>query len=138
MRAIEVCLISGKKYSEIRKGKKVERFFKEIKIGLSMDREVLYERINKRVDLMMNDGLLEEVKSVHQYKNKNALKTVGYRELFNFLEGNTSLDEAVEKIKVNSRRYAKRQLTWFKKDQSIKWFEPSQYEEILQYIRNNL
>lgn len=138
MRAIEVCLISGKKYSEIRKGKKVDRFFKEIKIGLSMDREVLYERINKRVDLMMTDGLLEEVKSVYQYKDQNALKTVGYRELFNFLEGNTSLDEAVDKIKVNSRRYAKRQLTWFKKDQSIKWFEPSQYEEILQYIRNNL
>lgn len=138
MRAIEVCLISGKKYSEIRKGKKVERFFKEIKIGLTMEREVLYDRINTRVDLMMANGLLEEVKSVHQYKDKNALKTVGYRELFNYLEGKMTLVDAVDKIKVNSRRYAKRQLTWFRRDPLIKWFEPAQYEEILKYIRTNL
>lgn len=138
LRAIEVCLISGKKYSEIRKGKAVDRPFNQIKIGLNIERPLLYDRINKRVDLMIEEGLIEEAQSVFQYLNHNALKTVGYRELFDYFDKKCSLEEAVEKIKVNSRRYAKRQLTWFKGDESIKWFSTSQDEEILQYLRTNL
>lgn len=138
LRAIEVCLISGKKYSEIRKGKVAERPFNILKIGLNIERSKLYDRINQRVDIMIEEGLIEEARSVFQYRKHNALKTVGYRELFDYFEKKYSLEEAIEKIKVNSRRYAKRQLTWFKRDESIKWFTPSQGEEILQYIRNNL
>jgi tRNA dimethylallyltransferase len=138
LRAIEVCLISDKKYSEIRKGKVAERPFNQLKIGLNIERSNLYDRINQRVDIMIEEGLIEEARSVFQYRNHNALKTVGYRELFNYFDKKCSLEEAIEKIKVNSRRYAKRQLTWFKRDDSIKWFAPSQDEEILQYIRNNL
>lgn len=138
LRAIEVCLISGKKYSEIRKGKVAERPFNQIKVGLNIERSKLYDRINKRVDIMIEEGLIEEARSVLQYRNQNALKTVGYRELFNYLDNEWSLEKAIEKIKVNSRRYAKRQLTWFKADENIKWFEPTQDEEILKYLRNNL
>ncbi len=134
MRAIEVCLISGKPYSTIRKGKKVERPFNLVKIGLYMERSKLYERINLRVDLMIQQGLLEEVKSVLPFKEKNALKTVGYQELFLYLEERYSLEEAIDKIKVNSRRYAKRQMSWFKRDKTIQWFEPHQWEEILEYF----
>jgi len=134
MRAIEVCLITGKPYSAIRQGKSVVRSFNIVKIGLMMERAHLYERINKRVDLMMEAGLLEEVKSVERYRENNALKTVGYRELFLYLDGKYTLSEAVEKIKVNSRRYAKRQLSWFKKDGEISWFEPNNWEQILDYL----
>lgn len=138
MRAIEVCLISGKTYSSIRQGKAVERPFEQLKIGLNIERSKLYERINQRVDEMIANGLVEEARSVLAYRHKNALKTVGYRELFDYFDGKMTFEEAVEKIKVNSRRYAKRQLTWFKRDENIKWFKPAQNEEILQYIRNNL
>lgn len=134
LRAIEVCLLSGKPYSEVRKGKGKERIFKSIKIGLSRDRQKLYDRINLRVDKMIQDGLLEEVKRVLPYRNKNALKTVGYRELFDYLDGSLTFEEAVEKIKVNSRRYAKRQLTWFKRDEEISWFEPTQWQEMCIFI----
>jgi tRNA dimethylallyltransferase len=103
-----------------------------------MPREQLYERINLRVDQMMASGLLEEVKAVDAYRDHNALKTVGYRELFPFLDGEISLEEAIEKIKVNSRRYAKRQITWFKRDKEIKWFEPHRKKEIIQYIRKRI
>ena len=99
-----------------------------------MDRSLLYERINQRVDQMIKAGLLNEVKSVLKYKDQNALKTVGYRELFNYLEGKLTFEEAVEKIKVNSRRYAKRQLTWFKKDAEINWFNPSELTAIVTFI----
>tara|TARA_B100001109_G_scaffold254131_1_gene253182 strand:+ start:2495 stop:3421 length:927 start_codon:yes stop_codon:yes gene_type:complete len=134
LRAIEVCLISGKPYSSIRKGEGKKRPFQIIKIGLEMDRSLLYERINQRVDQMIKAGLLNEVKSVLKYKDQNALKTVGYRELFNYLEGKLTFEEAVEKIKVNSRRYAKRQLTWFKKDAEINWFNPSELTAIVTFI----
>jgi tRNA dimethylallyltransferase len=135
IRAIEVCLITGKPYSEIRKGIKKDRPFQIIKIGLELDRSKLYNRINQRVDIMMKEGLLNEIKSVEKFKEKNALKTVGYKELFNYLNGECSLEYAIEKIKTNSRRYAKRQMTWFKKDTEISWFKPSQKSEVIAYIR---
>lgn len=138
LRALEVCLISGKPYSTLRKGKSKARNFIPLQIGLEMDRTALYERINRRVDKMMEEGLLQEVKSVMEYRNQNALKTVGYRELFDYLDHKKSLEEAVEKIKVNSRRYAKRQLTWFKKDLSIQWYSPEQKAQIIEYIRNRI
>ncbi|MEQ8623760.1 MAG: tRNA (adenosine(37)-N6)-dimethylallyltransferase MiaA [Vicingaceae bacterium] len=138
LRAIEVCLIIGKPFSEIRKNKHKKRDFNTIKIGLNEERELLYTKINLRVDQMLQNGLLEEVKSVQQFKHKNALKTVGYKELFAHLDGMLSFDEAVEKIKVNSRRYAKRQLTWFKNDKEIEWFAPDQKAQIIEYIRSRI
>lgn len=138
MRAIEVCLMTGKSYSEIRKGHKKKRPFKIIKIGLEMERKILYNRINKRVDLMMQNGLLDEAKLVLKYRDKNALKTVGYKELFDYLNENSTLDFAIDKIKVNSRRYAKRQMTWFKKDEEIHWFQPKQEKAIIQFIEKQL
>lgn len=136
LRAIEVCLLSGQAYSSLRKGEKQARNFKVIKIGIERDRKELYERINKRVDIMLQEGLLDEVKSLSAYQDKNALKTVGYQELFAFLRGECSFETAVDKIKVNSRRYAKRQLTWFKKDSEVKWFQADAIPEIIEYIRN--
>ncbi|PCI92747.1 MAG: tRNA (adenosine(37)-N6)-dimethylallyltransferase MiaA [Flavobacteriales bacterium] len=133
-RAIEVCMLTGKKYSNIRKGNKQNRPFKILKIGLNREREELFDRINLRVDLMMEQGLLDEVKSVVKHKDKNALKTVGYTELFDFLNDNITLEEATEKIKVNSRRYAKRQIGWFKKTDDYTWFHPKNKEEIIDYI----
>lgn len=136
MRAIEVCLITGQSYASLRKGVIKERPFEVVRIGLLMDRIELYERINKRVDLMVSAGLVAEAKGVLPYRNHNALKTVGYRELFSYFDGDISLDEAIEKIKVNSRRYAKRQLTWFKKDKNTQWFMPKQLQEIVNFIES--
>lgn len=135
LRAIEVCMLSGKPYSSIRKGVQKERDFGLLKIGLEMDREKLYDRINRRVDVMVDEGLLEEVKAVQAYQNHNALKTVGYREFFNYLAGKLTFESAIEKIKINSRRYAKRQISWFKRDESIHWFKPSQIDQIKELIR---
>lgn len=136
MRAIEVCLITGQSYASLRKGVIKERPFEVVRIGLSIDRTELYARINKRVDLMVSAGLVAEAKGVLPYRNHNALKTVGYRELFSYFDGDISLDEAIEKIKVNSRRYAKRQLTWFKKDKNTQWFMPKQLQEIVNFIES--
>ena len=133
-RAIEVCLLTGKKYSEIRKGTKQERPFNILKIGLERERTELFDRINQRVDMMMHQGLLEEAKSVIGFKNKNALKTVGYSELFDYLANNITLKEATEKIKVNSRKYAKRQIAWFNKNENYKQFHPDNIEAIKKYI----
>ena len=133
-RAIEVCLTTGKPYSEFRKGKIKNRNFNIIKIGINILRELLYKRINLRVDEMMANGLLQEVKSIQAYKHLNALQTVGYKELFDHLENHLDLNSAIELIKQNTRRFAKRQLTWFNRDEHIKWFEPHQLEEIIFYI----
>ena len=138
MRAIEVCLMTGKTYTEIRKGEKKKRSFNILKVGLEMNQKKLYDRINKRVDLMMHVGLEEEAKSGLKYREKNALKTVGYKELFDCFDGNTSLEFAIEKIKVNSRRYAKRQMTWFKKDAEINWFQANQLKEVSLFIEKQL
>jgi tRNA dimethylallyltransferase len=110
------------------------RPFEIIKIGLNIERSILYERINKRVDIMMQEGLLEEVRSLIKEKHRNALQTVGYKEIFSFINDECTLQEAVENIKRNTRRYAKRQLTWFRKDEDIKWFEPHQLIKIHKFI----
>lgn len=115
LRAIEVTLATGKRFSEYKNFRKKERFFTVENINIEMDREVLYQRINKRVDIMMDAGLLEEVKDLYPHRELTALKTVGYRELFNYLDGKHSLEEAIDLIKQNTRRYAKRQITWFKR-----------------------
>jgi len=138
MRALEVCISTGKTYSEQRAGKTKARNFTTIKIGLNTSRESLYERINKRVDEMMQQGLLDEVRSLLPYQNKNALQTVGYKELFDYLENKTTLEQAVELIKQHTRNFAKRQLTWFKRDEQIQWFEPNEFEKIKQHITNTI
>jgi tRNA dimethylallyltransferase len=137
-RAIEVCILTGKKYSKIRQGNKQKRPFSVLKIGLNREREELFDRINLRVDLMMQQGLLEEVKSVINHKDKNALKTVGYTELFDYFDNKLSLDEAIEKIKVNTRRYAKRQLGWFNKNDDYKWYHPDKTDSIINLINQNM
>ncbi len=141
MRAIEVCILSGKPYSSFRIKKKKERTFEIIKVGLNRQREFLYEQINKRVDNMLADGLVDEARTVYPKKHINALQTVGYSELFDFFDGKISLVQAIERIKQNTRRYAKRQLTWFNKDKEITWFEPDEFEKIIAFInskRNSL
>ncbi|RBW60321.1 tRNA (adenosine(37)-N6)-dimethylallyltransferase MiaA [Tenacibaculum sp. E3R01] len=122
-RALEICIGTNKTYSSFKNKPKTPRNFKSIKIGLTADREIMYNRINKRVDIMMNSGLLEEAKSLYQHKNLNALQTVGYRELFSSFNGDFSLNFAIEEIKKNTRRFAKRQGTWFRKDSDINWFD---------------
>lgn len=135
-RAIEVCMISNGSYAELRQGIKQIRPFNIIKIALNRDKEELYSRINQRVDMMMQNGLLEEVKQVSEYRNHNALKTVGYNELFDHLDGKCSLPEAIEKIKVNSRRYAKKQISWFNKSNDYAWFNPNQTNKLINYINS--
>ncbi|WP_458331341.1 tRNA (adenosine(37)-N6)-dimethylallyltransferase MiaA [Peijinzhouia sedimentorum] len=138
IRAIEIIRTTGQKFSSFRKKKKVERPFRVLKIVLNRDREELYERINMRVDMMFEQGLLDEAKELLSLKDLNALQTVGYSELFPALQGEYSIEEADRLIKRNSRRYAKRQLTWFKKEQDSHWFHPDQKEEIIKLIRENL
>jgi len=138
VRAIEVCRITGKTYSSFRKNTVKKRDFNIIKIGLNADREVVYNRINQRVDLMMEEGLLDEVKSLEKNKNLNALNTVGYKELFAYLEDDQTLEDAVDLIKQNSRNFAKRQLTWFKKDLTTNWFEPNKLPDILNYLEKEI
>ena len=122
--ALEVCLMAGKPYSSLRTESLKPRPFRIVKIGLKRDREELYERINLRVDKMMEDGLLEEARSVYHLRHLNSLNTVGYKELFNYFSGEWSLDFAVEKIKQNTRIYSRKQMTWFKRDKEIQWFHP--------------
>lgn len=138
IRGLEFVLSTGKKLSTFQLSSKKTRPFKMIKIGLNKDRQALYAQINARVDQMMAFGLLDEVRSLMPFREVNALKTVGYTELFDYLDGNCSLEEAVDRIKQNTRRFAKRQLTWFRKDQEIVWFEPNQTTEILEYIDEQL
>ena len=132
--ALEICLMTGKTYTSFRKREKRQRPFNIIKIGLNRPREELYERINRRVDQMMADGLLEEAKALYPKRHLNALNTVGYKELFDYIDGRWPLEEAVERIKGNTRRYARKQLTWYKKDEQIRWFHPDDTEQIINYI----
>jgi tRNA dimethylallyltransferase len=122
MRALEVAISSGKSITTFRKGKKEIRPFDIMKIGLELPREQLYERINHRVDVMVQDGLIEEVQELLPQKHTNALQTVGYREFFDFFDRRNSREQAIAKVKTNTRHYAKRQLTWFKKDEEVHWF----------------
>ena len=132
--ALEICYQTGRTYTSFRTQQKKQRPFNIVKIGLNRDREELYNRINQRVDQMMEDGLLEEVKSLINKRNTNALNTVGYKELFDYLDGRWSLDEAVERIKGNTRRYARKQLTWYKRDANMRWFHPDNITEIKNYL----
>lgn len=132
--ALEICTMTGCTYTSFRKRNKKERSFRIVKIGLNREREELYHRINARVDAMMQQGLLKEAESVYSLRDLNALNTVGYKELFEYFNGRWSLDEAVERIKGNTRRYARKQLTWYKKDPLIRWFHPDQKKEIIDYI----
>lgn len=134
VRALEVCLQTGRPYSEQRTGERRSRPFGIVKIGVDLPRTELYDRINRRVDQMLADGLEAEARALHPYRELNALQTVGYREFFDYFDGRTSYDEAVELIKRNSRRYAKRQLTWFRRDPEIRWFRPDDDDAILEYI----
>jgi len=133
LHAVEVCQMTGKTFTSFRKNTVRERPFKIIKIGINQNREILYQRINQRVDRMMEMGLLEEARSVYQYKNLNSLNTVGYKELFAYFDDQCSLAEAIDLIKRNSRKYARKQLTWFRKDVEIHWFEPEQIQEIITF-----
>lgn len=132
--ALEICYQTGQTYTSFRTRQKKQRPFRIVKIGLNRNREELYDRINRRVDEMMDAGLLDEVRSLTGKRHLNALNTVGYKELFDHLDGRWSLDEAVERIKGNTRRYARKQLTWYKRDPQVRWFHPDQQEEILKYI----
>lgn len=134
VRALEVCLQTGLPYSEQRLGTRRERPFRTLKIGVELPREVLYERIDCRVDRMLDEGLVDEARRLYPHRALNALQTVGYRELFDWFEGRTTYEEAVELIKRNTRRYAKRQMTWFRRDAEIHWFAPDDDEAIFACI----
>lgn len=136
--ALEICYMTGKTYTSYRVRSVKQRPFNIIKIGLNRDREELYARINSRVDQMVDKGLLEEAKKVLPYRHCNSLNTVGYKELFKYFDGEWDLDFALEKIRRNSRVYSRKQVTWFKKDEQVKWFHPEAIEEIKEYIQKEM
>ena len=137
IRALEICLTSKKKYSQIIDKTKKTPKYDFLCVGLDCSRKELYEIINKRVDYMLSQGLVSEVESLYEFRESNALNTIGYKEIFEYLDGNDSLENCIEKIKVNSRRYAKRQLTWFRSKSYVKWFKKTNVEEIIDYININ-
>jgi tRNA dimethylallyltransferase len=134
LHAVEIYQMTGMPFTSFRRKTIKERPFRIIKLGINQDRKVLYDRINERVLRMMDAGLLEEAKSVYPFRNLNSLNTVGYKELFSYLDGNCTLEEAVDLIQRNSRKYARKQLTWFRRDHQIEWFEPEQIQEIIEYV----
>lgn len=138
LHALEICSIIGRPYSDIRTGTKKERPFNIIKIGLNRPREELYERINARVDEMMATGLLEEAAQFYEHRELNTLNTVGYKELYEYMNGHITLDEAIDLIKRDSRRYAKRQISWFNRDKEIHWFHPDDENEIINYVEKRI
>ncbi|TAH43571.1 MAG: tRNA (adenosine(37)-N6)-dimethylallyltransferase MiaA [Bacteroidetes bacterium] len=138
IRALEVCISSGQKYSSLRQAEIAPRPFNIIKIGLLLDREELYSRVENRVDEMISDGLVDEARSLLPFRNANALNTVGYKELFEFFDNNCTLEQAIDAIKKNTRNYAKRQMTWFRKEEGIKWFDPEDTKLIIKYLEDEL
>lgn len=136
MHALEICYMTGKTYSSFRKCQKKERPFRIIKIGLQREREELYERINRRVDLMIEQGLVEEVRKFTHLRHHNSLNTVGYKEIFKYLDGEWTLPFAIEKIKQNTRIYSRKQVTWYRKDEEITWFHPDDIEKIIKHIES--
>ena len=136
--AVEICRMTGKPYSSFRTNIKKERPFRIIKVGLNRDRDELCDRINQRVDQMMSEGLLEEARRAYPFRHLNSLNTVGYKELFNYFSGEWTLDLAVEKIKRNSRVYARKQMTWFKRDPEITWFHPDETEAIFTHLSQQI
>lgn len=135
--ALEICHMTGRTYTSFRTHSRKQRPFRLKKIGLNIERDALYNRINRRVDQMMADGLLEEARRLLPKRHLNALNTVGYKEMFTYLDGIWTLDEAVERMKGNTRRYARKQLTWFRNDLQVKWFAPSDKDQIINYITTN-
>ena len=138
MHALEICYMTGKTYTSFRTQQKKTRPFRIIKIGLTRPREELYERINQRVLQMIDDGLEAEARNVYAYRHLNSLNTVGYKEMFKYLDGEWSLPFAIEKIQQNSRIYSRKQMTWFKRDEEIRWFHPDEEEEIMRYLKQSL
>ncbi len=139
IRALEICIGTGKAFSSFMNKNRVDRNFKTLKIGLTADREVIYDRINRRVDIMLEEGLIEEARRLYLKKHLNALNTVGYKELFNYFEDVYDRETAISEIKKNTRRFAKRQLTWFRKDPEIKWFQYNEDpEKIIEYIEEEI
>jgi tRNA dimethylallyltransferase len=136
IRALEVCILTGRPYSSFRNKKEVKRNFNTVKMCLHLEREELYERINNRVDEMIAAGLVDEVKTLADYYEKNAMQTVGYNEIILFLKGEITFEKAIELMKRNTRRYAKRQLTWFRRDQEYRWLRPNEIDEMISYIRS--
>lgn len=134
--AVEICLSTGRTYTSFRTNIKKERPFRIIKIGLTRERGELYGRIDERVENMIASGLIDEARRMHLYKGLNALNTVGYKELFDYFDGNCTLEEAIFRIKCNTHKYCRKQLTWFKRDKDIRWFSPDNVEEIINYIRS--
>ncbi len=134
--AVEICLSTGRTYTSFRTNIKKERPFRIIKIGLTRERGELYGRIDERVENMIASGLIDEARRMHPYKGLNALNTVGYKELFDYFDGNCTLEEAIFRIKCNTHKYCRKQLTWFKRDKDIRWFSPDNVEEIINYIRS--
>ena len=135
--ALEICHMTGRTYTSFRTHSRKQRPFRVKKIGLNIERDALYDRINRRVDQMMADGLLEEARRLLPKRHLNALNTVGYKEMFTYIDGIWTLDEAVERMKGNTRRYARKQLTWFRNDLQVKWFAPSDKDQIINYITTN-
>ncbi len=138
MKALEIQAMTGKPYSSLITGQSKSRVFKTVKIGLNIPRNELHDRINKRVDQMMDSGLLTEAHQLHAFRHMNALNTVGYKELFGYLDELTSLEKAVEKIKDHTRQYARRQITWFNRDKEFTWFHPESYQAILVHIQEHI
>ena len=138
LHALEICSLTAKPFSELRTGMRKDRPFNILKIGLTRPREELYERINKRVDEMMAEGLLQEAEQFYEHRKLNTLNTVGYKELYEYMDGNWSLEFAVNMIKQDSRRYAKRQMTWFNRDNEIHWFQPDNEQEIIEFVNSNV
>lgn len=135
--ALEICYMTGKTYTSFRTNTRKERPFRIVRIGLKREREILYDRINRRVTQMLEMGLEQEVRSLMPYRNTNALNTVGYKEMFAYFDGAMTLEQAADKIRQNSRIYSRKQMTWFKRDEEIKWFEPGQMSEIMNYIEKS-
>ena len=138
LRAVEVCLQTGQPYSSLRTGEKRERNFRILKVGIDWVREALYDRINRRVDMMIDEGLEAETRAVYHLRHLNSLQTVGYREMFEYFDGTISREEAIELIKRNSRRYAKRQMTWFRRDEEIRWFSPEEFDSMIEFLENKI
>lgn len=136
--ALEICYMTGRSYTSFRTNTRKQRPFRIVKVGLTRPREELYDRINRRVDQMLADGLVDEARRVYPHRHLNSLNTVGYKELFKYIDGEWTLPFAVEKIKQNSRIYSRKQMTWFKRDNDIRWFHPDREAEILEYLREHV
>ena len=138
LRAVEVCMQTGAPYSSLRTGERHKRDFNIVKVGIEWEREALYDRINRRVDMMISEGLETEARAVYHLRHLNSLQTVGYREMFEWFDGSISREEAIDLIKRNSRRYAKRQMTWFRRDAEIRWFAPTDTDAMIEFLENRI